>query len=249
MVWGLLLPSTFGQFFPAADFEGVVRGTREEAWRERLNEYYAHQAPDEQKKLYVRNEDGESVSYASFVLRKFKDEIGSVSPTISFPLTPILEHELPRFYETEKTYKSLGSLIQMSNGFIGVNGAMKAIIERLEPNIHSFFSLEVRSQYDVVYPEPYYLIVIGQFLEGLVPEKCILDTGYGLRPGRYGRYLHSESEQGIKGLAVSKDRTGTAHLWRERQLFGRLICFSDMLVSEIKAAGLKLPKYFRMIEV
>jgi hypothetical protein len=137
----------------------------------------------------------------------------------------------------------------VSNQLIAVNGAFRAIIERLEPSVHSFFPFEVRSKYGEVYPETYYLLIIGQFLDGLVPEKCVFDTGYGLRPGNSGRYLHSESEQGITGLAVSKDRTGKAHLWRERQLFGRLICFSDALVTEIKAAGLKLPKYFRMIEV
>jgi hypothetical protein len=137
----------------------------------------------------------------------------------------------------------------MSNQLIGVNAALKTIIEQLEPSLHSFFPLEIRSRHGEVYPETYYLLVIGQFLDGLVPEKCVLDAGYDLSPGKPGRYLHSESEQGIKGLAISKGRTGKAHLWRERQLFGHLICFSDTLVAEIEAAGLKLPKYFRMIEV
>jgi hypothetical protein len=91
MVWGLLPPSTFGPFFPPADFEGVVPGTSKEAWRERLNQYYAQLTADEQKKLYVPKADLESHYYASFVLRKFRDEIGSVSHEHSFPLSPILD--------------------------------------------------------------------------------------------------------------------------------------------------------------
>jgi hypothetical protein len=49
MVWGLQLPSTFGNFFPAADFEGVDIATGYAMWPERLNEYYAQQTPEDQK--------------------------------------------------------------------------------------------------------------------------------------------------------------------------------------------------------
>ena len=93
------------------------------------------------------------------------------------------------------------------------------------------------------------MLAIGQFLDGLVPEKCIPDPDYCIEEMRPGKFFHKTSAKGIKGIAISSAKVGSAHLWRDRPLYGNLICFSDTLVDEIKAADLKLPKHYRMIEV
>lgn len=249
VVWGMADPPLGGVYGPYGDEEGTVDNFGN-GWRHRLKSYYADQTPERQKQLFLHpSSPGLSAhSYPGYVVDKFVGEIGtkiSNSPD-SVALTPILEHEPPRFFATEKGFDALASIIGLCNRICAVDEAMKPIIERLEPGIHQFFPLEIRMPRGKVYPVPYFTLAVGNHLDSLVPDKCKEGV---LRPDGPDHYLADGSKKGISGRAFAKAKFGDAHLWRERHFGALLTCFSDALQAEIERAGLLIPKHYKMLEV
>lgn len=249
MVWGMSIPSSFGDYWPEGDFESLdPRGKG--GWRDRLNRYYQSQSPEVQSALYDYTQGGDIASYPTYVTSKFTQELG-VRPT-QFPelapLNSIKDHEPPQCYITAKSYKSLASLISL-NGLLAVDERMKAIIERLEPGIHQLFPIEIRMPRGKLYPKQYHLLVVGQDIDAFSPEKSEEGSYRSYGPEYSGYYTLIDSKKEISGLAFSKTAFGRAHLWRERALNGKLTCLSDQLEAEAVKAGLRLPKHYRMMEV
>ncbi len=242
MVWGMNLPKGFGEFWPSGDFEG---------WDERLTDYYYEQPPEVQKELfdYPEGPFSAELQYPFYVSKKMICEVGT-KVRLEFPLiTAVLPEEAPTSFVTRKSHKKLGSLIMFNNRIIAADEELKALIERLEPDVHQFFPIEIIMPKGVVFPKKYYTLVIGQYLDSFVPEKSKADsfTESNVKPGFY---KHEENKKGVNGIALSKAKFGEAHLWRERHLGGEwLTCFSDELITEIEAAGLRLPKHYQMKEV
>lgn len=246
MVWGMSIPSSFGDYWPEGDFESLdPRGKG--GWRDRLDRYYQSQSPEVQKALYDHTQGGDIASYPTYVTSKFSQELG-VTP-IHFPelapLNSIKDHEPPQCYITAKSYKSLASVISLG-GLLAVDERIKAIIERLEPDTHQFFPIEIRMPRGKLYPEQYNVLVIGQYIDAFSPEKS--------REGSYRErvrnlYSYDDSKMGIASLALSKAVFGKAHLWGERRSIYPLVCLSDQLEAEAVNAGLRLPKHYRMTEV
>ncbi len=260
MVWGMSMPSGFGDFWPhgAAEFD---KTTREEGWPERLRQYYLNQPQQEQRRLldYGENHAGYGAGYyGSYVRGKFTDEaggsvyrFGSEKHPCSKPYSPIEPHEVPQYYTTERTHKSLGSFIQLSGLGWAVDSALKSIMERLEPEAHQFFPIELRMPKGRVFPEPYHLFVVGQYLDSFSRENSdpLSWTDCAPEYPDFYFYKYRKDKQGIVGLALSRSIFGAAHLWRERRFNGILTCFSDELREEIASANLRNPKLHRMIEV
>jgi hypothetical protein len=264
MVWGMNLPSGFGEFWPEGDFEGKGPDIyRSEGWRNRLMEYYRAQTPEEQKRLFDYDMLGfdEEVyggnkfdyarhAYPSFVCQKFTCEWGTVplGPDRRVPYSPIESHEAPRFFQTTKGCKALGSLIKLNSGLLAVDEALKAIIERLEPTVHHFFPIEIRMPRGKVYPANYYTLAIGQYFDSFSPENS-KEGSFQSYPDYPGYYNLEASKKVVTGLALIKAKFGTAHLWRERGFREWLACFSDEFIAEITSAGLRIPKHYKMKEV
>ncbi len=255
MVWGMNLPSGFGEFWPDGDFE-LDEKTREDGWGTRLAQYYLAQSPNAQRRLldYGENQVGYGArGYGTFVSGKFINEhvanayyFGSDEHYISRPYTAVEPHEAPQFFQTGKSYKTLGSMIKLNSRIMAVDEALKAIIERLEPGLHQFFPIEIRMPRGQFYPAQYYTLVIRQYLDSFSPKDS---DPYSFREnGKYG-YIHENSKSGVTGLAFSKSAFGSAHLWRERGFREWLICFSDVLIAEISNAGLRMPKHYKIMEV
>lgn len=246
MVWGMSIPSTFGDYWPEGDFESIDPPGKG-GWRNRLDRYYQSQSPEVQKTLYDYAQGGDIASYPTYVTSKFTQELG-VRP-IHFPelapLNSIKDHEPPQSYITAKSYKSLASVISLS-GLLAVDERMKSIIERLEPGIHHFFPIEIRTLRGNLYPEQYHILVIGHYIDALSPEKS-KEGSYRERVRNL--YSYDDSKMGITGLALSKAVFGKAHLWGEQRAIYPLICLSDQLEAEAVSAGLRLPKHYRMMEV
>lgn len=247
MVWGMHLPSSFGEFWPDGYFEGETKADTE-GWFERLKQYYSDQPADVQKRLFDFDDGAGNAahSYPSQVVTKFKKEIGTKPSIDRPPLTAIQRHEPPTNYQTCKTYAALGSLIMLSSKIIAVDGSMKAIIERLEPDVHQFFPIEIRMPRGAVFPENYFILVIGRYLDSFSPDSS--------KPGSWKSggdfyYRQGDRKSDMAGLAFSTAVFGEADLWRERRLpNGGLTLFSDLLKGDIDEAGLRLPKIFKMRE-
>src|SRR3954451_18267866 len=96
MVWGMNLPSSFGEFWPDGNFEGETESGIP-GWRERLSNYYEAQPGEEQRRLF--DYEGKAGSAAHYypgqVSAKFVSEIGTRRASDMPPLTPIEPHEPP----------------------------------------------------------------------------------------------------------------------------------------------------------
>jgi hypothetical protein len=244
MVWGMSLPSSFGEFWPDGDFEGETEsGTP--GWRVRLKSYYEAQSPEEQRRLFNYEGAQESAAhyYPGQVSAKFISEIGTRRGGGMPPLTPIEPHEPPRFFQTCKTYASLGSLIMLNSRIIAVDDALKDIVERMEPGVHRFFPIEIRMPNGAIFPKQYHTLVIGQYFDSFLPERS--KAGSWRKDGDYAIKL-GDRKSDMAGLAFSSAVFGKAHLWRERRPREWLTLFSDGLQAAIEDAGLCTPKLNKM---
>ena len=247
MVWGMNLPSGFGEFFPMGNFEAHIDFEADD-WYHRLNAYHKEQTPEEQKRLFDYGK-GDGASYAGHVSEKFISERGTVLGLGNTSFGPIEPHEPPRSFVTEKGYKSLGSLIMLNDRILAVDEALKAIIERLEPGVHEFFPIEIRMPSNKVYPGRYYTLFVGQYFDSFSPGDSLEESFRDYGPDYPNHYTHEKSKKGVTGLALAKAAFGSAHLWRERAFREWLVCFSDELQAEIADAGLRIPKHYSMKEI
>jgi hypothetical protein len=239
MVWALIEPRGFGDFFPECDPRNSYPG-----WKERLTEYYNTKMPPEEKAHYA---EWGVHSYTSSVAHKFTQEIGTKygSATTIRPFEP---HEGPMWYEAKKSYRNLGSLIETTDRLLAVDELLKNIIEQLDPGVHHFWRMTITMPKGAVYPKPYYGMIIGRFINSFSPENS--DSTCFRKEENYDTYfVRTSLLKYHAGLAFSAASIGAAHLWRERRLRNPNVCLSDRLQSEIKQAGLRVPKLIRMQEV
>lgn len=245
MVWGMNLPSGFGEFWPDGEFEGEDTDDNESGWCIRLRNYYKAQAPEEQKRLFdYQGGNGSSAHYyPGQVSQKFISEIGTRPGPDRPQLTRIEPHEPPQFFQTIKTYPSLGALIMLNDRIVAVDASLKDIIDLLEPGVHQFSPIEIRMPKGAVFPQQYYTLAIGQYFDSFSPEQSKPDSWY--KDGDY-QFKHVDRKSDMAGLAFSSSVFGKAHLWRERRRREGLTCFSNELKAEIDRAELKAPRLFRM---
>lgn len=249
MVWGMSLPSSFGDFWPEGRFESDPQQPLSPGWRDRLIEHFLSQTAEVQKELFdYRGNDGLAAHrYPSFVSSKFITEQGVSINADKPPITAIKAHEPPRFYQTRKNHSNLASLVELCDRIIAVDEGLKSIIEKLEPGVHQFFPIEIRMRRDKIYPASYYILVIRQYLDSFLPDES-REGSY--RPDGPIFYFHEETKEAMQGLTFRKAAFGDAELWRERRLSREwLTCFSDELVARIAEAGLRIPKHYKMMEV
>jgi hypothetical protein len=242
MAWGMIDPSNIGDYFPDGDYVG---------WKEKLRAYWENEISIEKKAIFEKESArgrtvAHSGTYSAFVGYKFVREQGT--QILGLPLfTPIESHEWPEEFRTIYPCKSLGSLIMLHGFMVAVDAAFKAIIERLEPDVHAFSPIRI-GQLGADSPiSNYYVLVIGNFRDSFSPE---LSNKSSFEEDRYGRFdMAQKTKKSMAGFALSKTDIGSAHLWRERKVHEPKIYLSDVLENEIEKAGLRLPKRFRLKEV
>ena len=237
------LPSGFGEFSLDGSFEGSDERGHDKWWA-RLEDYYYHKiAPEQQKMLFDGNEN---ISYVVYVVSKFSGELGVKSDSYHPTINAIAEHEPPVSFCLERGGKSIGSMVMLNSRILAVDETLKAIIEKLEPDVHQFFQIKIKRRNGEDYPNSYYTLVIGQYFDSFLPEQS---EAFSFEKNGPMNYFHKENKAGVSGLAVSEAVFGNAHLWRERRMSFLLTCFSDKLIAEIIKAGLRIPKHYRMTEV
>ncbi|MBY6239728.1 imm11 family protein [Methylosinus sp. Sm6] len=238
MVWGMYLPHSGGSYGPYGDNEGPVDHYGD-GWHHRLLKYSQEQMLEAQREFYSR-------SYPYCVVEKFLYECGHKQPSPDdVVVTPIEQHEPPRFRQTHKGYKELASIITIGNRMWAVDEAIKRLIYRLEPGLHQFYPLEIRMPRGRVYPVQYYVLVVGRWLDSLSPNDSDRRSFAHYNPEINHFFIHGY-QKNVTGLALRQSVFKGAHLWRERGLKEWLICFSDTLAADLARAELMLPKYYRM---
>jgi hypothetical protein len=230
MVWGVLIPTGFGDFRPEGELVG---------WEERLDAYYHKELEGGPLKAHMPR----ASYYHSRVLWKFLRELGSLTPD-SLRVERPLPHEWPEEYRTAKTHDKLGSLIEI-DGFLAVEDHLKALIEEIEPGLHDFRPIRITMPRGKDYPVPYHVLLIGQFRDSFRPEL----TTEGTWNGKLDYPRVHDTKAGLAGAAMSTEAIGGAHLWRERKLVEPKICFSDELQDAIAKAGLRMMKHYKMKSV
>lgn len=240
MVWLMSLPKGFGEFWPDGDFED---GDNPDAigWTGRLEAYFKDRPVDEQKELMP---GADWFRYGYFVSKKFIAEVGEIATVDLPPVTPVLKHEAPTTFHTERAIKKLGDLIMLNDRIIAVSDQLKAIIEQLEPRVHQFFPIQI-VQPRSVYPKQLFTVVIGNY------RSSFSDLGGAL--ARWGEGLQykfsSITKAGAATMHFQRSEFANAHLWRERLFCEEIFNFSDELVVRIEEAGLRTPKLHRAKEI
>lgn len=246
MVWGMNLPSGFGEFWPDGFFEFDVI-TWEDRWGDRLKAYYRGDMLEKEKALFDDGQGNGELRYAYYVSQKLIGKCGTTLSGEERSISPIEPHEPPRSFHIVRGGKRLAPLIKLNDRILAVDETLKAIIQRLEPGLHQFFPITMKIQKDQVYPASYHIMVIGQFFDSFSPENSSTDA---YRPNGGNQFIHEKTKKAMSGLAFSKATFGDAHLWREHRLSGEwLTCFSDELIAEITGASLSIPKHYRMMEI
>jgi len=145
-VWCLEFPAQFGRFFPQGDYVG---------WDQALEHYFTHNLSEADREKF----DNRLARYANIASQKFNSTTD-----------PILDHEWPREYRLERDYKRLGSITNSPNQVLLVEGALKDLIEDLEPNTHHFRPIRLLTRTGDIYPGDYHVMAIGQNLNGFDPD-------------------------------------------------------------------------------
>ncbi|KIC43025.1 hypothetical protein RA27_06820 [Ruegeria sp. ANG-R] len=227
MTWAMVNPPQFGEWSPEP--QGGFVG-----WHDALRKYYETEMSEADKAALNMVDSIDNYIFS----RKFVTDMGPVRP-----------EECPRVFETRKFPKKLGSLISLSNRFLAVDEAMKAIIEGLEAGIHQFYPLKITSQKSEDYPKPYFGLVIRQFRDSFRPDDSVEGSWAPNELVEDSYCAKYNLKECIVGLALSKEEIGSAHLWREIKLREPGVFFSDELQAEAKRQGLRLPKHFKVKDV
>lgn len=243
MVWGMRLPNNFGEFWPSGEFEYDPK-KKDTGWYDRLERHYLAQTSEEQLRLYDYRGLAEGQDtlisgarrYRTHPSRKLVYEVGTKDGPDSLPTTPVEAHEAPLSFDTDKVYAALGSMIMLNDRILAVDQALKTIIERLEPGVHKFFPIEIKTRRGKTTASIYYTLAIGQYLDSFSLENSS------------DKKKNVAGTVSLTGFAFSKEAFGKAHLWRDRR-FPLLNCLSDELIEEISKAGLRIPKHYKMREV
>lgn len=231
MVWGLELPYGFGTFFPEGDFVG---------YRDQLDAAFDAMSAEEQ--AYYGNL---KPAYRFHVSQCFTFEHGTMHGE-QCVFRPVAEHEWPSEFKMKRRYKSLGALIKSVNALLLVETGFKDILERLEPGVHQFRPVKLTLPNDEVYPDKYFTMVIGRYLSAFDPERSPRDIWRDIG-GQYSAVVFNKANAAVG--AVKKSVASGCHLWRDRLARHPNIFLSDTLRSEVRKAGLSLPKHFQMREV
>lgn len=248
MVWAVFFSSEFDAFFPKGAFRGYHAAL--------AAHFNAQQIPGLTPKhppRYVftddRPLDGDGKPYEVFqtyvyhVSEKFHSELGETGIHRP-PLLPIVAHEWPREYVYERIYARKAALIQGPNRMYFVAEPLREIIERLEPGVHYFNPIRVLLPKGEEHPVQHHMMVVGRWLSAFRLQesdpRSLRDID-SLSPT-----IGHPRKECSRGVALSAEAIGSAHLWCERQLRSLTFCISDRLQAEITAAGLFIPPHYRM---
>ncbi|MEP5759953.1 MAG: DUF1629 domain-containing protein [Litoreibacter sp.] len=226
MAWGINFEPTFGQFYPDGEFAG---------WQDQIDAHFNLGLTEEE--LVGVNPNNPINSYRTKVAKKFIKDSG-----------PIAEHEWPTEYRTVRIPKRLGSIMQVTDRFLIIDEPLKSLIERFEPNIHTFREIALASKGGTPIGGPYFVFVIGQFLRSFSPTGSDEDLVNELAPSIYSvDFIFGYKN--FERIALKESVHVGKHLWREPSLAGPDFFISDDLHEAIVDQKLLFPKHARVRDV
>jgi len=223
MTWAMMLPRGFGDFWPLGQMTDA-RGKAEAQFNSALSQEERVEMPEG-----VHSQGVQAI--LANASRKCEMDLGALEP-----------YEQGEVFETDKTEKSLASLIKLSNGLLAVDDPLKAIIEDLNPGVHQFWPLEIKMPKGKVYPTQYHALVVRRYLDSFTPKQSEPHSWRQMGRGSHYMVVRYPKKKEIMGLALAEEKIGSSHLWRERFLSAPEIFFSDLLKKRIDEAGLRIPK-------
>lgn len=235
MVWGVIFPGSWGKHNPESSVHNPFPA--------QLEKNFAAM-PREKQALY----NFRAPTYLTAVSELLTKDPNRTRAIDALPLRPLEENEWPSEYRLKKRYENLASIIEAGSAtrrFL-VDETLKVLIERLEPGVHQFRPIALTMPKGAVYPVQYYTIVFGNWVDSFSPELSDQDC-YHLSTLSY--FVENYTKHDMAGLALSRQRFGTFHFWREKKLRVPEICISETLYDHIIRAGQVLPKHFKMREV
>ena len=218
MVWGVVEPDSFGDFFPNCDFVG---------WKEETQRYFWEEMSAEQRATFGNSH----IDYRAEVARKFTEDMGPLEP-----------QERPSEFRMMEERKSLASLILLNGRLLAVDSTLKEIVETLEPGVHQFWPLRITLPKGQEYAGAYYGMVIRRFLDSFVPEQS------DARQAEGSELFHAKgpTKKDYGNLTILNSVSAGAHLWRERRLSIPDVFLSDDLQAEITRRGLRIPRHHQL---
>ena len=142
-----------------------------------------------------------------------------------------LPEEMPRLLIAERPRKSWPDTFWTIGGLMVVRAPVRDIIEALDPGVHQFFPLRIRTKRGVEIEGPWFSMVVSVKQNSVVMEL----SDVFVHP-RVPERLCSFS--GTTDVTVDPARQSGLNLWRETR-FKNSLLGSDQLVADLKAAGLK----------
>ncbi|MEZ5752413.1 MAG: hypothetical protein R3D60_10740 [Paracoccaceae bacterium] len=146
----------------------------------------------------------------------------------------VLPEEVPKLFVVEKPKAKWRDFFKVTGAIKVVREPVRELIERLDPGVHQFFPVTMRTKRGVVIEGPWFVIVITARQDSIVPGYRGKFISNQLPDGRY--LLNSMVKHGQ--VPIDATRLSGLHLWREAKAVDGIFA-SDELIAELKANGLK----------
>ena len=168
-----------------------------------------------------------------------------ISKKYLFDMGPLASSELPRVYQTEKTYKTIGSMFEVSDQLVVVEEALKDLIEELEPSAHQFWDLSLTRPNKEPYERRYCGMRINRFIAAIDVDSSGDDV---LIKYEDSYTLKNISRSQAKNLFVSARDISSYCIWRDEYNPNRIF-FSKQFFELAKKKGFDLPRSAELKEI
>ena len=150
---------------------------------------------------------------------------------------PTLPDEMPKLLVADKPRKIWPDTFMTTNGLLVVNGDVRAVIEKLDPNTHQFFPLTFRTKRGVIIDGPWFAMNVSKKQDTLAMGRCHLV--FSEKYPDTGNLFHEDTKDGE--ITVDPALQSKLNLWRESRVEMSLLG-SNALVLELEKQGLSFFK-------
>lgn len=157
---------------------------------------------------------------------------------------PALPEEVPKNLVLDKPIKSLPEAFWSTDGLLVVREPVRAIIDRLDPGLHQFFPIRIRTKRGVETEGPWFAMNVTAMQDSIVLERSHYKKS-SYMPDRLNSFYASST---TKDIVVDPARQSGLHLWREKRFIKSLLG-SDALVAELEALNMKFYPSFRAEDI
>ena len=151
---------------------------------------------------------------------------------------PLAEDQLPKVLVARKPRPSWPDMFTTTNGLPIVSQPAKDIIDGLDPGLHQFFPLEIKTKRGLDIEGPWFAMNVTAKQDSIV-----LGRSTTRQNPNFPETLNYVSYE-AKWVTVDPSKQTGIHLWRE-QRFNMSLLGSDTLVDALKASDLKFFPCFK----